>query len=113
MLCRFNMGSVGQQLSNGQLFPIRFWSAPHFAEPRTPSGKGYARGYLWRMKCAREIVAQRITSIHRIDGAFRKVENTRVAVGLLLRNAANLSMTLVVASLGSICANLVVRYNQL
>jgi len=65
------------------------------------------------MTRAREIVAQWIGSIRRIDSAFRKVEKTRVAIGLLLRDTAKLATTFVVASLGSICANFVVRYNQL
>ena len=65
------------------------------------------------MKCAWEIVAQRITSIHRFDTGFRKVENTLSAVGLLLRNAAKLTRTSFLASLGSICANVCVRYNHL
>jgi len=65
------------------------------------------------MMRVREIVAQWITPIHRIDGAFLKVEKMRVEFGLLLREAAKRTMTLVVACRGSICANIVVRYNQL
>jgi len=65
------------------------------------------------MMCAREIVAQWMLPIHRIANGFRNLEKTRVALGLLLRETAKLTMTLVVACLGSICANMVVRYNQL
>ena len=101
------------QFSNGQFFPIRFWTAPQFAGALTPSGKGYASASWLRMMRAREIVAQRITPIHRIGNGFRKVENVRGAVGLLLRETAKLTMTLVVACHGSICAPIVVRYNQL
>ena len=80
MLRRFNMRVLWEQFSIGQFFPIRFSATPHFAGPRTPSGKGYARGCFWRMMRVREIVAQWIASIQRIDSAFRKLENTRVAV---------------------------------
>jgi len=107
------MRALWSQFSNGQFFPIRFLSAPHFAEARTPSGKGYASASFLRMMRAREIVAQGITPILRIGNGFRKVENVRVAIGLLLRETAKLTMTLVVACLGSICASMVVRYNQL
>jgi hypothetical protein len=101
------------QFSNGQFFPIQFWSAPQFAGARTLSGKGYASAFLLRMMRAREIVAQWIMPIHRIDNGFRKVEKMRVAIGLLLRETAKRTMTLVVACRGSICASIVVRYNQL
>ena len=104
MLCRFDMGALWAQFLNGQFFPIRFWTAPQFAEARTPSGKGYARGFSWRMMRAREIVTLWITSIRRMDaafcGTFLKVEKTRNAIGLLRRDAAKLTRTFVVASGG-------------
>ena len=106
MLCRFDMGVLWAHFLNGQFFPIRFWSTPHFAEARTPSGKGYASAFELRMMRAREIVAQWVTPIHRIDNAFRKVEKKRVAIGLLLRDAAKLSMTPVIASRGSFARTL-------
>jgi len=112
-LCRFNMRVLWMQFSNGQFFPIRFWTAPQFAGARTPSGKGYASASFLRMTRVREIVAQWIMPIRRINNAFRKVEKMRVAFGLLLRDAAKLTMTLVFACCGSICAYMVVRYNQL
>ena len=49
------------------------------------------------MTRAREIVAQWIMPIHRINNGFRKVEKMRVAIGLLLRETAKRKMTLVVA----------------
>jgi hypothetical protein len=113
MLRRFNMRVCGEEFSNGQFFPIRFWSAPHFAEGLTPSGKGYASASKLRMRHAREIVAQWIAPIHRINNTFRKVENTNVLNGAVVAQHSKLERMSVLASRGSICANSVVKYNQL
>lgn len=101
------------QFSNGQFFPIRFWRTPHFAGARTPSGKGYARGFGCRMMRARKVLTQWTTSIRLIDNGFRKVEKTRIAILVAAARCSKAHDDTLVASGGPICANMVVRYNQL
>jgi hypothetical protein len=52
------------------------------------------------MMRSREIVVEWVMSILRIDSHFRKVEKTRVAIGLLPRSAAKLVATSVSRAVG-------------
>src|SRR5687767_13679448 len=74
MLCRFQHEGFTGALANRHSFPIRFWTSPHFAGPRTLSGKGYANASKLRKMRTSEKVAQSITPIHRIINVFRKVD---------------------------------------